>query len=138
MSFDLLIFDPQLVEYREPAAFLEWYDDLTEWEDGVDYYDPAPASAPLQSWFHEMRIDYPPMNGPFAPSLDEIDRAQDYSIAPDSIYASFSYSAGVKVVEQAFDEAAKRSLGIFDPQDGTVYLPAPDGMALKPAFRLGD
>ena len=138
MSFDLLIFDPQLVEHREKVAFLEWYDELTEWEVRVDYDDPKTASPPLQAWFHQTRIDYPPLNGPFAPSLGDIDGAQDYSISPDAIYASFSYSAGARVVEQAFTEAAKHSLGMFDPQDGTVYLPAPNGMELKPAFYLDD
>lgn len=88
MSFDLLVFDPELVQHRDSAPFIEWFDELTEWDDAVDYNDPATASPRLQS---------------------------------SELLA-----------------AAKHSLGVFDPQDGTVYLPAPDGVTLMPAFRVGE
>lgn len=49
MSFDLLVFDPELVQHRDSAPFIEWFDELTEWDDAVDYNDPATASPRLQS-----------------------------------------------------------------------------------------
>ncbi|MAP95232.1 MAG: hypothetical protein CMK07_09815 [Ponticaulis sp.] len=136
MSFDLMFFDPAIVRYQDPNEFLDWFMSTTNWEAPVDYNDPQTASPALQAWFNEVIAHNPPMNGPLASDDDDSPDVTDYSIAPDSIYASYSFSGNQAGIENAISQAGKLDIGLFDPQDGTVYLPVDDSDELRPAFKL--
>jgi hypothetical protein len=78
MSYDLAVFDPR-EELRDRHTFEDWYDQRTQWEDGLDYNQPTNASPALQAWFHDIRQKLGSMNGPFA--ADEAGE-QEGSISP--------------------------------------------------------
>ncbi|WP_426753460.1 hypothetical protein [Myxococcus sp. Y35] len=130
MSYDLLVFDAKATP-RERAAFLQWYEDLTEWRDDAGYDDPSRCSLELQAWFREMIVKYPPMNGSLAPKHDEWPeddaRVSDYSLAPSAIYIAFSWS----IAEEAFHDtkllAAKHGVGFFNVNSDSSDVWAPDG-----------
>jgi hypothetical protein len=130
MSYDLLVFDANAAP-RERDAFLQWYEELTEWRDDAGYDDPSRCSPELQAWFREMIVKYPPMNDPLSPKEeewpDDDSRVSDYSIAPAAIYITFSWS----VAEEAFRDtkllAAKHGVGFFNVSADSSDVWAPDG-----------
>ena len=59
----LMVFAPEAApEGRE--AFMDWYDNLTDWGEGDDYNDPANTSPKLRDWYRDMISAFPAMNGP--------------------------------------------------------------------------
>ena len=127
MSYDLAIFDP-LVAPRERTKFLEWYDAETEKEEPGDQYNDPPTPA-LRGWFFEMIKEFPPMNGPYAPSAltDEVEA--DYSIGKHLIYVTFVWSAVDRAYEATFRLAGKHRVGFFDvsSEKASVWLPTSAG-----------
>jgi hypothetical protein len=47
MSYDLMVFEPEAAP-KDHDAFMEWYVNLTKWNDGP-YDDPAQTSARLRA-----------------------------------------------------------------------------------------
>ena len=125
MSYDLLVFDASAApQGRE--EFLDWYDELTEWEDGP-YDDPDSLSPNLRAWFMEIIETYPPMNGPLARhDLNEAPRA-DYSLAPSLIYIAFSWSVAEQAFARTKELAAKHGVGFFNVSSDTSDVWTPDG-----------
>ena len=62
MSFDLMVFDPARAP-RLRAAFLDWFRDGTQ-IDGHDYSSPASLTPPLQHFYAQLRLQFPPRGGP--------------------------------------------------------------------------
>lgn len=123
-----MVFDPaQPPTYR--AGFMEWYAQQTEWGEDHGYNDPEVCTPNLRSWFHELRQDYPAMNGPFA--SDDVDdpRLTDFCIGRSVIYATFAWSEASRARRKVFDAAAKHGLGFFDvsADDGGVWVPNASG-----------
>lgn len=126
MSYDLLVFDAKAAP-REREEFLEWYDELTGWEDGP-YDDPERASPNLRAWFMEMIRTFPPMNGLLAPrDLVDEPRLTDYSIAPDLVYIAFSWSVAQDAFAHTKALAAKHGVGFFNVSSDTSDVWLPDG-----------
>lgn len=96
MSVDILIFDPAAVS---DADFPAWWEEQSEWSE--DHSDPNPAvtTPELQAFYADIHQQFPNMNGPDAPTDEELDtdpdiedRLADYSIGTRLIYMAFPWS----------------------------------------------
>jgi len=130
MSYDLMVFDP-LDAPRGRARFIQWYKRTTEWSEGHSYNDPAVTTPALRAWYEDIRRMFPNMNGPGAPSDDEIDRfghrLTDYSIAKHAIYAAFAWSVAEDAYQTVRETAVAHDVGFYDVSgdegDGEIYFP---------------
>lgn len=88
------------------------------------------TSANLKNWFMHMMQVFPPMNGEFAPSDDEIENDEDlenhlsdYCIGRDVIYISFAWSVAEEAYDTMLKLALKRDVGFFDVSgNGDIIL----------------
>ena len=132
MSYDLMVFEPSVAP-RERGAFNAWYHQQTEWAEDRDYSDPAGTSANLLRFYNAVRSHYPAMNGPDAVQDDELDRAADYSIGENMIYATFPWSLAEEIYPIFRQTAVDCEVGFYDVSaddgDGEIYFP---GDALRP------
>ncbi|MDR3294610.1 MAG: hypothetical protein LBT26_02105 [Clostridiales Family XIII bacterium] len=139
MSYDLMVFEPSAAPRTKPE-FEAWYAEQTKWGEGHGYDDPAVSSPALQAWFAEMRINFPPLNGPFALSDDEFDklgeegeaRATDYTIGKTVIYAGFAWSlAESGDLDKTVRQLARRcNVGFYHPGSGEALFPD-DGKKIR-------
>ena len=132
MSFDLIFFIA--------TAAPQNADDFDEWLDAEDetaMIDPKDLSTALKAWYDELKVSYPPLNGPDAPSDDNLDDPNiiDYYFCSDRIGTAITFSASEKAVEDLLAAAGKHGVGVFDPQDGSVYFPDSSGR-LEKKFEL--
>lgn len=112
MSFELLIFDPSLVDYQNREEFVEWYLETSEWDDpSVDYGNHEVLSPSLSIWFSGIIETHPPLNGPFAPSNVD-DAKADYTFTRDAIYVSFDFDEA-QAFSKSVSLASSNNLGIF-------------------------
>ncbi len=138
MSYDLMVFDPAVAPHERPP-FVEWYHQQAEWSEGHSYDDPANTTLALRSWYEEIRKTYPNMNGPGAPTDEDLmnpgveDRLGDYSIGQHAIYAGFRWSVAEDAYPLVRSLAVKYGVGFYDVSgdegDGEIHFP---GEALKP------
>ena len=138
MSYDLMVFDPAVAP-RDRDAFVAWYHEQAEWSEGHSYDDPANTTPGLRAWYEEMRQTYPNMNGPGAPSNDDLmtpgveDRLCDYCIGHHVIYAGFRWSLAEEVYPLVRRLAVEHQVGFYDVSGddgaGEIYFP---GDELKP------
>jgi hypothetical protein len=128
MSYDLAVFDPR-PELRDRATFEEWYDVRTEWEDDLDFNQPANATPALQAWFHDIRQTFAPMNGPLASDdvgTKDDELIADYTICTDLIYVTFSWGDAETAYAKVKELAAKHQVGFLDASgdEGAAWYPA--------------
>lgn len=131
MSYDVMVFDPAAAPV-EREAFLAWYGKVMDAEDYLDHRDAAETSPALQAWFHDLRRDYPAMNGPQAASEavnGDDDRLTDYLIGPAAIYAEFRWSQAETALQRVLQTARAHGVGVYccSERDGAVWAPAADG-----------
>lgn len=126
MSYDLMVFDVAEAP-KERSAFLEWYDDLTEWSEPHTHFDPAITTPPLRAWFMEMIQPFPAMNGPFRPAQEPSDPSAvtSYTICYHAIYIGFAWSKAYVGYEVVFRSAGRHGVGFFDvsSEKGEVWFP---------------
>ena len=105
MSYDLMVFAPEAAP-KGREAFMEWYDEQSEWEEEHSYDNPEVSTPALRAWFLEMIQSYPAMNGPFSSDDLPVDEASvtDYSVGRSVIYAAFAWSKA----EQAYEAMLNR------------------------------
>ena len=127
MSYDIMIIDRH-PRFKDSKEFLEWYDDVTEWKEDLDYNDCEHATPHLKEWFMKMKDIVKPMNGKYALSDEEINRCldADYAIAREGIMMAMGYSEADKICEIAFKLAKEYGLSYFDIS-GSNELYNPDG-----------
>ncbi len=137
MSYDLMVFEVKDAPTNK-QAFMEWYEQQTEWEEEHSYEDPAVSSEGLRNWFMDMIKTYPAMNGPFAPTDEEIEELDehkeayltDYSVGRSVIYAAFGWSLADQAYPVFRELAQKHHVGFFDASgDGDIILP--DGSMME-------
>ena len=127
LSFDIMVFDktktPKFFE-----DFLNWSVEQTKWTEDRDYNLVDGTSPQLEAWFREMKETFPPLNGPYSLSDEEIfaneeieNRLTDYSIGSSVIYAAFGWSVAEEAVELAVKLAKKHDVGFFDPQTADIH-----------------
>ncbi|WP_313344979.1 hypothetical protein [Stenotrophomonas sp.] len=130
MSYDLMVFDPAVAP-RDAAAFLEWYDAQTEWNETHEYDDPAVSGPALQAWFSAIIEHFPPLSGPLADDEDDRPQVTDYSVGNHVIYASFADDVAEEAHGLVQVLANTHQLGFFDVSgDGAIVFP--DGTVLIP------
>lgn len=144
MSYDLLVFDPEVAP-RDRDAFMAWYQELVKWGEDRDYSSPEGTSEKLRAFYDRMRIVHPPMNGPDAYKPEEANEATpekktgfwaklfgprytppppkpkineafiiDYTIAKDAIYMAFSSSVIADGYSNIVSAAIQTDVGFFD------------------------
>jgi hypothetical protein len=138
MSYDLMVFDPAVAP-RERPAFVEWYHKQAEWSEEHSDDDAANTTPALRAWYEEIRKTYPNMNGPGAPTDEDLmkpgveDNLADYSVGQHVIYAAFPWSQAEKVYPLVRSLAVKYGVGFYDVSgdegDGEIHFP---GQELKP------
>ena len=119
MSYDLMVFEKtKAPDTRE--AFMAWYEKQTAWEEDHDYQTIGVSAPALQNWFMEMKDIFPPMNGAYAPGMEELEkdgdlesRLVDYCIGREVIYAE------------------KHAVGFFDVSGDEGEILLPDGTWLS-------
>ncbi|MBQ7451980.1 MAG: hypothetical protein IJV60_05450, partial [Prevotella sp.] len=67
MSYDIMIIDHQ-PQFKDGKEFYTWYNNVTQWNDTIDYNDYRHTTNSLQQLFLEMKDVVRPLNGEFAPS----------------------------------------------------------------------
>jgi hypothetical protein len=119
-----MIFDPSAVSV-DRHAFLQWYSDMTDWDDSEPYDDPAGAHSRIRSWYDEISKTFPPLS-----TLDEslqVDEARltDYSIGESFIYVGFGWSMVKEAYRTTKLVAGQNELGFYDVSSpaGEVFLP---------------
>ena len=127
MSYDIMVFDRQK-KFVDVKEFLNWYDEVTQYEEDIDYNDYHHATKNIQQWFLKIKDVIRPLNGEFAPPDEEIDNGEfleaDYSIGRDFVYAGLAWTDAERTSQKAFELAKKYGLGFFDISGtGEVYLP---------------
>ena len=135
MSYDLMVFDPAVAP-RDRGQFMEWYSGQTEWSEGHSYDDPANTTPDLQAWYNEIRKTYPNMNGPGAPTDDDLmipgveDHLADYSIGHHFIYVAFPWTAAEEAYPLVRSLALTYGVGFYDVSgdegEGEIYFPGDD------------
>jgi hypothetical protein len=138
MSYDLMVFDPQTAP-RESAAFKDWYHRQAEWSEGHSYDDPVVTTPDLRSWYEAIRLIFPNMNGPGAPTDEELmtpgveDRLAGYSIGRHVIYADFRWTEAEEAYATVRRLAVEHNVGFYDVSgdegDGEIHFP---GEELRP------
>jgi hypothetical protein len=132
MSYDLLVFDPAAPP-GDREGFLQWFDVLTQWNEGHDCNDPNQTTDALRAWFTDMIAEFPAMNGPFAAEDFDSNKITGYTICHRAICVDFRWTVLDEAYRATFDQARKHRLGFFDvsADDGQVWLPqGDDGFAL--------
>ncbi len=121
MSYDLMVFAPEAAPAKRPA-FLDWYDEQTEWSDeDHDYDDPAVATPALQAFYRDMLELFPALED----EADEGDGAE-YTIGKPLIYMSFGWNRVDEAHEAVSRLAAKHELGFFDVSSDLAETWLPD------------
>lgn len=129
-----MVFEPESAP-KGHAAFMDWYSQLTKWEDGP-YDDPTRTTARLRAWLLDMQRSYPGMDSPEADAIndagDDISVLTDYTIGREFIYAGFRWSKAVEAAAEGERLAVLRGVGFFDVSgpNEDVYLPSPEGLRL--------
>ena len=128
MSFDILVFDPEVAP-REKEAFLSWWEQQAQWSEDHGYDDAAVSTPALRAWFAELARDYPAMNGPHSPRDLPEDEASltDYSIGRHVIYGSFAWSKAEAARDAVLGLAAKHGLGVFEASSDSAEVWFPSG-----------
>ena len=130
MSYDLMVFDLEKAP-KDHAAFMQWYNEQTEWSEDHSYDDPAVSSPSLQSWYQEMIQQFPPLNGPSA--SDDVDnpRVTDHCVGKDVIYSGFAWSCAEEAYPVMKALAQKHNVGFFDASGPDAEIVLPDGTSAK-------
>ena len=136
MSFDLMVFETARAPQNK-KDFMAWYEKQVQWSEDHGYDDIAVSSPALQNWYRAIIQNYPPMNGPDAPTDDALDEnpeledlLTDYSVGRAVIYAAFAWSQAENARKVMWDLANKHGVGFFDVSaEGGIWLP--DGSQVK-------
>ena len=128
---------------RNAKEFKAWYQAQTEWTEDHGYDDPAVSAPALHAWLDAIRTQFPPMNGPLAPSDEAIDEMADdsvltdYSIGHTVIYAAFAWSQAEAAYEAVTAAARAQGVGFFDASGtpSAVWLPDAGGQLVE-AFSI--
>ena len=133
MSYDLMVFEKTKAPQTRPE-FLKWFREEVECGEEPSSRSIAAVSPALRNWFMEMKETFPPMNGLYAPSDEQINADErlesymtDYSLSGDAIYACFAWSLAEEACELVCTLARKHDVGFFDVSAANGDIILPDG-----------
>lgn len=120
MSYDLMVFAPDLAPARKRGPFLDWYDKQSEWEEEHSYDDAAVSTPALRAFYEELVQIFPALK-------DDGDDGTDYTIGSAVIYISFAWDKVDEAHEAVVRLAGKHALGFFDVSSDIAETWLPDG-----------
>jgi hypothetical protein len=121
-----MVFDPAAAPAKRPA-FLDWYDQQTDWNEDGAYDDPAASAPSLQAFHAEMIATFPALSPASMASEQEQESGTDYAITPSLIYMSFlDWDKIDQAHETVFRLAGKHGLGFFDVSSDLAEVWVPD------------
>ena len=122
MSFDLMVFAPDAAPPKRPA-FLDWYEEQTQWTEDHGYDDPGVAAPALQAFYAELAAEFPPVPA----GVDDPASGTDYTIGRTLLYMSFLDWDRIDAAWEAVHRlAAKHELGFFDVSSDLAETWLPD------------
>ncbi|MGG7104121.1 hypothetical protein [Rhodococcus sp. 24CO] len=116
MSYDILAFEPSATSDED---FASWYENQVEWSEDHGYDDPSVTTSRLRAFYEDLVVGYRAMNGPGAPTDEELDadgdlesRLTDYSIGTTLVYAAFAWSQAEEAQRVFCELAAKHEVAV--------------------------
>jgi hypothetical protein len=134
-----MVFEPKDAP-REKDAFLDWYEEQTQWPEGQPYDGRSETTPNLAAWYADMRRDFPNMNGPdaYEPAHDEDNsRLTGYTLGKSVIYVHFRWPEAKAAYATLRALAVKHRVGFFNvsASDGEIWFPStehtPDRAAIS-------
>lgn len=119
MSYDLMVFAPDVAPANKRGAFLDWYDAQAEWGEGHGYDDPGVSTPALRSFYLELAEAFPAQ-------LEDEGPGTDYTIGKALIYMTFEWDRVDEAYETVFRLAAKHGVGFFDVSSDLAETWLPD------------
>lgn len=119
MSYDLMVFAPDAAPAKKRGAFLDWYEQQTEWDEGHGYDDAAVCAPALRAFYQELVLGFPAQQADDGPGTD-------YTIGRALIYMTFEWERVDEAYEAVFRLAAKNGLGFFDVSSDLAETWLPD------------
>ncbi|MEP3635976.1 MAG: hypothetical protein ABJN14_01780 [Paracoccaceae bacterium] len=134
MSYDLMVFDPEVAP-QDRDSFMEWYEDVAQWDEPRDYDVSDGMTGNLKSFFDLIRQVFPPLNGPHAAPIENVDDPEvtEYVLAGSAIYMAFAWSISKTARATVIHAAIETSVGFFDvsSEEGVIARDQADLLALK-------
>jgi hypothetical protein len=127
-SYDLMVFEPDAAA-KEYDAFLAWFEEQMECDEGHAYNDSRETSERLRAWYRDMLLVFPSGADEFeenSPGEYEEDCYSGYSIGRQFVYVIFVPRMAESARRTAFDLAAKHGLGLFEPSSEGAELWRPE------------
>lgn len=123
-----MVFNKKVAPKSE-EAFMEWYQNETEWSEDHSYDDPTNTSKDLQAFYMEIKDTFPAMNGPDASEDIDNPKVTDFCIGNNVIYATFAWSQAELAYKTMFKIANKHSIGFFDASgESGIFFPDSNGI----------
>ncbi len=119
MSYDLMVFAPELAPAKKRGPFLDWYDTQAEWEEQHGYDNPQVCTPALRAFYEELAHDFPAIVG-------DAEHGTDYTIGSALIYMTFEWDKVDQAHEAVFRLAGKHALGFFDVSSDLAETWLPD------------
>ena len=123
MSYDVLVSDPAAVS---DADFPAWWVERATWSENHSYSDPAVTTPELQAFYADIHQQFPNMNGPDAPTDEELDtdpdiedRLADYSIGTRLIYMAFPWSQAAHALTAVETIALRNGVAVARVSDNS-------------------
>lgn len=120
MSYDLMVFAPELAPAKQRGPFLDWYEQQSEWAEGHSYDDAAVSTPALRAFYGELVLHFPAL-------IAEDDEGTDYTIGSAVIYMSFPWDKVDEAHDAVVRLAGKHAVGFFDVSSDLAETWLPDG-----------
>jgi len=118
-----MVFDLAAAPAKRPA-FLDWYEQQTDWQEERAWDDPAVAAPSLQAFYADMSAAFPALPAGAPP---EQESGTDYTIGPALIYMSFLDWDRIDQAHETVSRlAARHGLGFFDVSSDLAEVWVPD------------
>jgi hypothetical protein len=126
MSYDLMVFAPDLAPAKMRGPFLDWYDQQSEWEEAHGYDDAAVSTPALRAFYDELVGNFPALKEDDDGDGDG-DGGTDYTIGTAVIYMSFPWDKVDEAHAAVIKLAGKHAVGFFDVSSDIAETWLPDG-----------
>lgn len=115
-----MVFAPEAAPAKRDA-FIDWYDQETEWGDDEVRDDPAIATPALQAFYAEMVEAFPAL------ASEDDEAGTEYVIGKSLVYMGFAWDNVDRAHEAVVRLAGKHGLGFFDVSSDLAETWLPDG-----------